>query len=181
MKRMVLTLMAAALVCSSAFAQEKKDEQRPEPKFDKAEMVKHRTDETVKRYNLNDKQAKQLLELNNKYADKMGPRPPHHGPKGGPGRPPKDKDDAKCQCPEPPKDGKRPEAPKDGKRPTPPQDGKHPTPPQDGKHQEHHKQMEETMKAYDAELQKIMTPEQYKQYQADMEKRRQHGPRHPER
>ena len=159
MKRMVLTLMAAALVCSSAFAQEKKDEQRPEPKFDKAEMVKHRTDETVKRYNLNDKQAKQLLELNNKYADKMGPRPPHHGPKGGPGRPPKDKGDAKGQRPEPPKDGKRP------------------TPPQDGKHQEHHKQMEETMKAYDAELQKIMTAEQFKNYQADMQKHRKGHPR----
>ena len=119
-------------------------------------MVKHRTDETVKRYNLNDKQAKQLLELNNKYADKMGPRPPHHGHKGGPGRPPKDKKDAKGQRPEPPKDGKRP------------------TPPQDGKRQEHRKQMEETMKAYDAELQKIMTAEQFKSYQADMKKRREH-------
>ena len=156
MKRMILTLMAAAVVGTTAFAQEKKECQCPDQKFDKTEMVKHRTDETVKRYNLNDKQAKQLLELNNKYADKMGPRPPHHGHKGGPGRPPKDKKDAKGQRPEPPKDGKRP------------------TPPQDGKRQEHRKQMEETMKAYDAELQKIMTDEQFKSYQADMKKRREH-------
>lgn len=156
MKRMILTLMAAAVVGTTAFAQEKKECQCPDQKFDKTEMVKHRTDETVKRYNLNDKQAKQLLELNNKYADKMGPRPPHHGHKGGPGRPPKDKKDAKGQRPEPPKDGKRP------------------TPPQDGKRQEHRKQMEETMKAYDAELQKIMTAEQFKSYQADMKKRREH-------
>ena len=65
-------MMAAALVNTTAVAQDEKNQSRPEPKFDKAEMVKHRTDETVKRYNLNDKQAKQLLELNNKYADKMG-------------------------------------------------------------------------------------------------------------
>lgn len=150
MKRMILTLMAAAVVGMTAFAQEKKECQCPDQKFDKTEMVKHRTDEAVKRYNLNDKQAKQLLELNNKYADKMGPRPPHHGHKGGPGRPPKDNKDAKGQRPEPPKDG------------------------QHGKHHEHHQKMEETMKAYDAELQKIMTAEQFKSYQADMKKRREH-------
>jgi Spy/CpxP family protein refolding chaperone len=38
---------------------------------------------------------------------------------------------------------------------------------------------EKEMKAYDEELQKIMTPEQYKSYKADMEKRRQEGPRGP--
>lgn len=150
MKRMILTLMAAAVVGTTAFAQEKKECQCPDQKFDKTEMVKHRTDEAVKRYNLNDKQAKQLLELNNKYADKMGPRPPHHGHKGAPGRPPKDNKDAKGQRPEPPKDG------------------------QHGKRHEHHQKMEETMKAYDAELQKIMTAEQFKSYQADMKKRRVH-------
>ncbi len=39
------------------------------------------------------------------------------------------------------------------------------------------KKMEENMKQYDTELQKIMTPDQYKAYQADMEKRRNEGPR----
>jgi hypothetical protein len=47
-------------------------------------------------------------------------------------------------------------------------------PPKEGKHLEHHKKMEETMKAYDAELKKIMTEDQFKVYQADMQKRRQH-------
>lgn len=159
MKRMFLTLMAAALVSMTALAQEEKQGQRPEPKFDKAEMVKHRTDETVKRYNLNDKQAQQLLELNNKYADKMGPRPPHRGHKGGPGRPPKDKGDCKCQCQKPQKDGQRPAPPKDEKR------------------AENHKKMKETMEAYDAELKKIMTAEQFKSYQEDMQKRREHHKR----
>ena len=139
--------MAAMLIGTTAVAQEESQAQRPEKKFDKTEMVKNRTDKTVKRYGLNDKQAKQLLELNTKYADKMEPRGGrhHHGPKGGPGRPPKD---AKGQRPEPPKD--------------------------DAKRQEHHKQMEETMKAYDAELKQIMTAEQYKAYKADMEKHRKH-------
>ena len=159
MKRMILTMMAAALVSMTALAQEEKQGQRPEPKFDKAEMVKHRTDETVKRYNLNDKQAQQLLELNNKYADKMGPRPPHRGHMGGPGRPPKDKGDGKCQCPKPQKDDQRPAPPKDEKR------------------AEHHKKMKETMEAYNAELQKIMTADQFKSYQEDMQKRREHHKR----
>lgn len=159
MKRMILTLMAAALVSMTALAQEEKQGQRPEPKFDKAEMVKHRTDKTVKRYNLNDKQAQQLLELNNKYADKMGPRHPHRGHKGGPGRPPKDKGDAKCQCQESRKDGQRP------------------APPRDEKRAERHKKMKETMEAYDAELQKIMTADQFKSYQEDMQKRREHHKR----
>jgi Spy/CpxP family protein refolding chaperone len=44
----------------------------------------------------------------------------------------------------------------------------------DGQRAERRKQMQETMKAYDAELQKIMTDEQYKAYQADMQKRREH-------
>ena len=158
MKKMMLSLMAAMLIGTTAVAQEESQTQRPEKKFDKTEMVKNRTDKTVKRYGLNDKQAKQLLELNTKYADKMEPRGGrhHHGPKGGPGRPPKD---AKGQRPEPPKDAK-------GQRPEPPKD--------DAKRQEHHKQMEETMKAYDAELKQIMTAEQYKAYKADMEKHRKH-------
>ena len=34
----------------------------------------------------------------------------------------------------------------------------------------HHKEMEATRKAYDAELQKIMTADQFKTYQADHKK-----------
>ena len=43
--------------------------------------------------------------------------------------------------------------------------------------------MAETMKAYDAELQKIMTAEQYEKYKADMKQRRERdhkGPRRPQ-
>jgi hypothetical protein len=48
-------MVAAVLMTSAALAQDKKDGNRPEKKFDKTEMVKHRTAEVVKKYALNDK------------------------------------------------------------------------------------------------------------------------------
>ena len=165
MKRIIMTMAAAVLMSSAVLAQEKKEGQRPERKFDKTEMIKHRTDETVKQYSLNEKQAAKLLELNTKYADKMGPRGPH---RGGPGRhhgmrPGPKPDGETAATPQQPKDEKkRPEL----------------TEEQKAKMKAEREEMQQTMKAYDAELQKIMTDEQYKQYKADMEKRRQHGPRH---
>ncbi|MBR1556638.1 MAG: DUF4890 domain-containing protein [Prevotella sp.] len=148
MKKVIFTMMAALLVSTSAIAQEEKNDQRPQRKFDKTEMIKHRTDETVSRYKLSDKQAKQLLELNTKYADKMGPRGHHrHGHRPGAGRPQMPPKDMKGQRPEPPKDG--------------------------DKMKERRQEMEATMKAYDAELQKIMTSDQYKSYQEDQKKFRE--------
>lgn len=58
MKRMMMTMLAAVLIGSSVMAQKEKKEPREPRKFDKTEMVKHRTDETVSRYKLSDKQAK---------------------------------------------------------------------------------------------------------------------------
>jgi hypothetical protein len=155
MKKFLFAIVAAALVSTQAMAQDEKNEQRRERKFDKTEMVKHRTDETVSRYNLNDKQAKQLLELNTKYADKMGPRGPRPGGRHGRpgvGRPPMPPSDAQ---------GQRPEAPRD-----------------DSKMKERRAEMEKTMKEYDAELQKIMSADQYKSYQEDQKKMRERGRRH---
>lgn len=40
-------------------------------------------------------------------------------------------------------------------------------------------EMRNNMEAYDAELQKILTPEQYQNYKKDMEKRMNQGNRHP--
>ena len=153
MKKIFVTMMAALLVSTSAMAQQQENQQRPERKFDKTEMIKHRTDETVSRYKLSDKQAKQLLELNTKYADKMGPRGPHRHGHHGAGRPPMPPKDDKAQRPDPPKD--------------------------DSKMQERRKEMEATMKAYDAELKKIMIEAQYQSYQADHKKMREKGPRGP--
>ena len=138
MKKMMMTLLAAVVVSTAAVAQNKDDNKSPQDNNRRQEMVKHRTDRLVKDYQLNDQQARQLLELNTKYADKMRPHHPrHHGPHG-----------MKGQRPEPPK----------------------------GDRQDRRKEMDETMKAYEAELQKIMTPEQFKKYQADMQQRRDKGP-----
>lgn len=142
-----MTLAAALFISSAALAQEKNDNR-------KQEMIKHRTERTAKAYGLNDKQAKELLDLNTKYADMMRPMHRHGGP-GHHGM-----------------GGRRPEPPKDmnGEKPEPPR----------GDRKEMREKMEKDMKAYDEELQKIMTPEQYKSYKADMEKRRMerpHGPR----
>ena len=150
MKKMMMTLLAAVVVSTAAVAQNKDDNKSPQDNNRKQEMVKHRTDRLVKDYQLNDQQARQLLELNTKYADKMRPHHPrHHGPHGMKGqRPELPKGDVKGERPEPPK----------------------------GDRQDHRKEMDETMKAYEAELQKIMTPEQFKKYQADMQQRRDKGP-----
>ena len=155
MKKMMMTLLAAVMVSTAAVAQNKDDNKSPQDNNRKQEMVKHRTDRLVKDYQLNDQQARQLLELNTKYADKMRPHHPrHHGPHG-----------MKGQRPEPPKGDVK------GERPEPPK----------GDRQDRRKEMDETTKAYEAELQKIMTPEQFKKYQADMQQRRDEGPRHPRR
>ena len=152
MKQIVMTIVAAVMFSSAAMAQDKEKGKKKE------EMIKHRTEMMVKDYNLDDKQAKQLLELNTKYADKM--RPGRHGHHQG----------MKGDRPEPPK-GERPEPPKDDKKCY---DCKKPS---KEEMKAKHKEREESMKAYEAELQKILTPDQYKSYQADKEKHHKKGPR----
>lgn len=150
----VLLAIAATMMMTAAMAQD--DNQRngqDRRRMDPTEMLQRRTERTVKDYGLNEEQAKQLLELNKKYADKMGPRmggmrPGGRGMRGGRNNGGPDR-------------GQRPELTEEQRK----------------EMEANRKQMQESMKQYDAELQKIMTPEQYKAYQADMEKRRQEGPR----
>ena len=160
MKQMIMTLLAAVMVSTAAVAQDKDSNKPSVDNNRKQEMVKHRTDRMVEDYQLNDKQAKKLLELNTEYADMMRPRHHghhgHHGPHGMRG-----------QRPEPPKGDMK------GERPEPPK----------GERQDRRKEMMETMKAYDAELQKIMTAEQFEKYKADMQQRHEKdhkGPRRPQ-
>ena len=75
MKKMMMTLLAAVMVSTAAVAQNKDDNKSPQDNNRKQEMVKHRTDRLVKDYQLNDQQARQLLELNTKYADKIEVNP----------------------------------------------------------------------------------------------------------
>ena len=159
MKQMIMTLLAAVMVSTAAIAQDRDSNKPSEDNNRKQEMVKHRTDKMVEDYQLNDKQAKKLLALNTEYADMM--RPHHHGHHGPHGM--------RGQRPEPPRDDMR------GERPEPPTEdmkGQRPEPPK-GDRQDRREKMKEKMKAYDAELQKIMTPEQYEKYKTDMQQRRE--------
>ncbi len=94
MKKVIMTMMAALFISSAAFAQENKEQDKCcekkceqckccekkcgnkkgcdkkfDKKFDKKDFVKMQTEMTVKRYNLDEKQAAKLLDLNQKYAD----------------------------------------------------------------------------------------------------------------
>ena len=149
----MMTLIAAVLMSSAAFAQDEKKECKcPEKKPDKTEMVKHRTDGMVKKFGLDENQAAQLLELNTKYADKMKPRG-HHKHRPGAGRPPKD--DKKIDNKTDANTGATAQQEAD------------------------RKQHDADRKAYEEELQKIMTADQYAAYQADMKKHGDRGPRGP--
>lgn len=163
MKKYMFTMIAALLMSSAAFAQNDKKECKCGDQKDKKEMVQHRTDKMVKKYALDEKQAAQLLELNTKYAGKMEPRGhrPHPGGKGG--KKVEKKTDAETGATaQQPQERKRPEI----------------TEEQKAKFEAMRKEAEATRKAYDAELEKILTADQFQQYQADQKKHEGHGPKH---
>lgn len=162
MKKVMMAITAALVFSMSAMAQEG---QRPQGKFDKAEMVKNRTEQVVSKYGLNEQQAQQLLELNNKYADKMMPARGFR-PEGRNGR-----------------DRMRPNRPDSLQRPQKPErpEGndtirKH-RPMNQGR--QAMGDMRQTMEAYNAELKNILTEEQFKAYQSDMQSRMQQRGRGP--
>ena len=70
MKKIFLTLAAAVLLSASAIAQDDNRRQQ-RPRMDRTEMLKMRTEQTAKQYNLDETQTAKLLELNTKYADTM--------------------------------------------------------------------------------------------------------------
>ena len=152
MKKMILALVAVMTMTAAQAQNDNKPERGNHRKMDKTEMVKKRTDDAVKKYGLNDEQGTKLLALNTKYADKMGPR--MGGPRGG-------RRGGARPAPEGMDTNKRPEMTEEMKQQM------------ETKRKEHM----ETMKQYDAELQTILTPDQYKQYKADAEKRMKEGGR----
>lgn len=161
MKKIILAIVAVITMSATVMAQEENKPMRDHQRPDMKEMVKQRTAETVKAYGLNEAQAAQLLELNLQYADKIRPMggPNRHG---GP-------------------NGHRHHMNRKGKQ----QGDTLQAPrqmPQRPSREEMEKRREEMMKnmeAYNAELQKIMTEDQFKSYQADIQKRMKNGPRGP--
>lgn len=155
-----MMMAAAVLMGTTAMAQGER------PQFDRTEMIKQRTDQMVEKYKLNETQAKQLLELNTKNAEAMGPmmgmgrmgggRPGGMGGRRGGGQ-----------------------AGQGGQgAPQMGGGGFQMTEEQRARFEEMRKQREENQKKYEAELEKILTPEQFKSYQKDMgEQRAQRGRR----
>lgn len=142
MKKTIIAMAIATVFSTSAMAQKDSTNNRPK-RMDPTEMVTKRTEGTAKRYGLNEEQTAKLLELNKKYAKNMRPMRPMR-PRGEGQGPRPGNDSLRQQRP-----NTRPEAQNDDRR----------------------KKMEEEMTAYNKELQSIMTEEQYKSYQADMQKR----------
>lgn len=157
MKKTILAIAAAVMMSSSMLAQENKSDDKQAMKMDRTEMVKKRTEETAKRYGLDEEQTAKLLDLNTRYAEQMGPRGPRHGMHRGQ-RP----DSMKLERRQMPKDMAK-EAPKKHDRRLGMRGG--------------HEEMRKNMEAYETELKTILTEEQYKAYQADREKRMKEGPR----
>jgi len=151
-----MIMTAAVLMGTTAVAQDNR------PQFDRTEMIKQRTDQMVEKYKLNETQAKQLLELNTKNAESMGPMM-------GMGR----------------MGGGRPGGMGGGRRgggqagqggqgaPQMGGGGFQMTEEQRAQFEEMRKQREENQKKYDAELEKILTPEQFKSYQEDQKQQRE--------
>ena len=149
-------MTAAVLMGTTAVAQDNR------PQFDRTEMIKQRTDQMVEKYKLNETQAKQLLELNTKNAESMGPMM-------GMGR----------------MGGGRPGGMGGGRRgggqagqggqgaPQMGGGGFQMTEEQRAQFEEMRKQREENQKKYDAKLEKILTPEQFKSYQEDQKQQRE--------
>ena len=154
MKQIVLAAAAALMIGTTAMAQDDNQPQRDGKRPDKTEMIQRRTNDVVQKYNLNEQQAAQLLELNKKYAEKLGPgrgmRGGQRGPRPGMGpRPGGDQQ---------PQQGQRPQLTEEQRQ----------------QMQAERQQREADMKAYDAQLQQILTADQYKAYKADMDKHRPH-------
>ena len=149
-----MAITAALMMSASAMAQDNNNQQvRERRQMNPVEMTKRRTDETVKAYGLNEEQAKQLLELNTKFAGKLGPRGGMRPGRGMGGR------DGRAR-------GERPDSMRPGPRPQ-----------REG--MPNMEDMRKNMEEYDAELKKIMTEEQYNAYQADRQKRFRDGRRNP--
>lgn len=169
MKRIIMTMAAALIMTSATMAQSKNDDKATVQ--DRTEKIQKRTDATVKRYNLNEEQAKKLLELNTKYDGKMRVPGMQRYDRRGMGMKPMMADSCKMKCTKAPMRAsvktvpmKKAKVAKDStmlRRMRPVRGG--------GRAQL------EAMQAYDKELQTIMTPEQYKQYKEDMRKRNAQG------
>ncbi|MCR5471647.1 MAG: DUF4890 domain-containing protein [Prevotella sp.] len=156
MKKLVLTMIAMVTMSLSAMAQDTAQVRR---QFNPEQMAKMRTDAVVKKYGLNDDQAKKLLDLNTRFAGKIRPM----GPMGGQRRGGQRMQGDRPQRMNP--DSLRAQGQRRGQG----QRG-------GGFNRE---EMQKNMEDYNNELKSILTPEQYEAYQKDEQQNRRqfNGPR----
>lgn len=156
MKKLVLSMIAMVTMSLSAMAQDTAQVRR---QFNPEQMAKMRTDAVVKKYGLNDDQAKKLLDLNTRFAGKIRPM----GPMGGQRRGGQRMQGDRPQRMNP--DSLRAQGQRRGQG----QRG-------GGFNRE---EMQKNMEAYNNELKSILTPEQYEAYQKDEQQNRRqfNGPR----
>ena len=156
MKKIVLTMIAAVMMSATAMAQQANPNNGERRQFDPKEMVKQRTDETAKKYGLNEEQTAKLLDLNTRYMGKIGPMGGMGGMRQGQGH---------RQM------GQRPQgAPQRSQNDTVRSERQRPQGNFGGG--ANREEMRKNMEAYEAELKTIMTEEQYKAYQNDSVSRR---------
>jgi Spy/CpxP family protein refolding chaperone len=158
MKKVIIAFAALLTMSTVAMAQEGFQGENKGKKFDRTEMIQKRTDRMVKEFGLNETQAKKLLELNTEYAGKMGgPRMGRGGNRG-------------------PHNGEGNDSTMHKRMPMPPRDSLNNAPrPNKEEMEKHMKEMKTNREAYETELKKIMTDEQYKNYQEAIQKRMERG------
>lgn len=171
MKRIILILMAAFLTGGMVMAQHaRRSDKMPDPKV-RAERM---TERMVKEYSLNDTQKKQLLEANLALVEKTGNMPMHRRPDMRKGK----KDSDSCCCAKADKHHKKGDKhhKKDGKLDKRDDKRAQLTDEQRAQRkaemQKKHEEMQAARTAYDAQLQKIMTKDQYAAYSKKMQERK---------
>ena len=161
MKRMILALVAIMTMTAAMAQGDNQQGRRERRQFNRTEMIKNRTDDAVKKYGLNEEQAAKLLELNTKYADTMGPGRGMGGRRGG---------GQGGMRPRPNFGGGDGQGAQQGQRPEMTEEMK-------AQMEKMRKEREEATKKYEAELQTIMTEDQFKAYKADQKQRQREGGR----
>lgn len=86
MKKILLTMLAAVMI-TSANAQDNNGGQRMNKRFDPKEMVQHRTQQMAEKYQLTTEQAEKVKALNEKYMNlaRKNPEQRPERPQGTPG------------------------------------------------------------------------------------------------
>lgn len=149
MKKVMLTMVAVLMMSATAMAQDNNGP-RQRRHMDKAEMVKMQTERMVKDYGLDEAQQAKLLELNTQFAGKLqmgGPRGPR-GPRGGQGGQ---------------RGGQRVDGQTGATQQANGQQGERPNREQ---MEARMKEMKANREAYNGELKKIMTTDQFAKYEA---------------